>query len=122
MAALLVLPSCQSTRTFNKIDANDNSKISSDEFVAHVQRSAYDNIDTDGNAFLDSEEWKMAETTNQPLRRYARLDRNRDGKLDFFEFSNSPQKKRTLKRIFGTMDKDNDGWITQEELNQGTMP
>ena len=119
---LLALASCNSNRVFDRVDANDNSRISSDEFVAHVQRSAFDEIDTDGDTFLDSNEWKVAETANQPKKRYARLDKNRDGKLSYEEFSSAPQKSRTLKRIFGTADKNDDGWLTQEELNEGTAP
>ena len=122
LAALLALASCNSNRAFDAVDANDNRRISSDEFVAHVQRSAFDEIDTDGNVFLDSDEWKMAETTNEPRKRFARLDTNRDGRLSFKEFSSAPKKSRTLKRIFGTADRDSDGYLTPEELGNGTTP
>ncbi len=66
---------------FNKIDSNNNSRISEQEFVSHVQTTAFEEIGSDGNAFLNSDEWKNAEKTNEPGKRFSRLDKNRDGRL-----------------------------------------
>ena len=118
LAALLALSSCSSNRLFDQMDANGNSQITSEEYANHVRHDAFNQINTDNDTFLDSEEWRLAETTEQPT--YYGLDTDRDGKVSLIEFKNSVKDHQALKRAFGTADKNKDGWLNKEELNQGT--
>lgn len=119
--ALVALASCHST--FDLIDSDRSSRVSSDEFAAHVQRSAFDQIDTDRNGVLDPAEWKAVETVNEPQARFRRLDKDHDRQLSYEEFAGDPRKGRVLKRIFSTLDRDGDDHLVPRELHgSGNQP
>ena len=115
---LFAQASCSSNKVFDRLDKDDNRKVSEIEFIVAVQRRAFDRLDADNDATISTDEWSTHETRRDSEVRFRTLDKNSDRRLTFSEFANLPQKKRSLGNLFGTLDRNDDGFLTPAELSE----
>lgn len=106
-----------SSATFHALDSNNDSSVSKKEFRSQIQKQAFENLDQDSDKYITRDEWDEYETVRQPGKRFAEMDKNSDKKLSFTEFSNLRRKHLTLNNLFGTLDRDSDGLLTKDEID-----
>jgi Ca2+-binding EF-hand superfamily protein len=94
---------------FNKIDVNNDGKISKEEYNAAVIKT-FNKYDKNKDGFLTKEEIKAIRKidTQKFLKE---VDKNKDGKISKEEFIEAAEKR------FKLLDKNNDGFISQQEWN-----
>ncbi len=96
---------------FDRLDSNKDGRISQSELDARRQ-AAFRAMDTNSDGIVSQEEYKaavLARMTPRLEKRYAKLDRNDDGKL-------SPDEIGRHKRNFiERMDTNGDGAISKQE-------
>tara|TARA_R110002096_G_scaffold104771_20_gene230775 strand:+ start:4857 stop:5246 length:390 start_codon:yes stop_codon:yes gene_type:complete len=113
---LLSLSACQNKDLVAKLDADNDDKVSRAEFRQVVQEEAFDLLDANKDGAVTLEEWKAVEDVRQPLRRFNSLDSNGDSKLSFDEFAKTSRKRSTLDNMFGTLDRNEDGFLTDQDF------
>jgi len=84
-------------------------------------RRYFDKADKDGNGSLTKEEWfnvlnsSGVPTTEEEVQDFFRtMDRDFDQKLTFAEFMGE---ESHIEKLFKSMDKNNDGFVTKKEFN-----
>lgn len=74
-----------STTTMNSMDADGNQEIGEDEYYTYWDDAGvFSRWDTDGDGFIDEDEYDVFEFTNDPG--YSTLDIDSNGYLDSGEF------------------------------------
>lgn len=94
---------------FNKVDANNDGKISKKEYFDAVKR-IFDKVDKNKDGVLTRDELKAIDKID--AKKFMKgEDINNDGKISEEEFTRAAEKR------FKFLDKNNDGFIDQKEWN-----
>ncbi|MGD9368263.1 MAG: EF-hand domain-containing protein [Desulfobacteraceae bacterium] len=93
-----------------EFDADDDGYLSALEFPG--PEAHFEDLDTDGDGFLDQEELLAGRPGPPEGGGFERDDADQDGRVSQSEFS-GPQD------LFQRMDRDGDGYITQDEARSG---
>lgn len=96
-----------------EFDTDGDGQLSEDEFPGPEVH--FDRLDTDGDGFLTQAELLAGRPGPPHGGGFERDDVDRDGKVSQAEFSGP-------KELFSRLDKDGDGYITQEEARAGHRP
>ena len=96
---------------FNKIDTNNDGKISKKEYMDAVTKT-FNKIDKNKDGSLTKDELK-AIYKNDAGMFLKEADKNKDGKISREEFTAAAEMR------FEFLDKNNDGFIDQKEWNHG---
>lgn len=103
-----------------KWDSNGDGRMERAEFIAMASARMVRRLDKDGDGAISLQEWKArpaaAKATGDPERRFAKLDKNGDGKLDASELV------PTMEKRFTRMDTDKDGILTAAERKAAHRP
>ena len=108
---------------FAAVDADKDGKLSKDEIVASAKKKAdkkaeelFKKLDTNGDASLTKDELKEKKSQKIALN----ADANGDGKLakdEVVTFTEKRSEERVSKK-FQQVDKDGDGFVTSDEVQQ----
>ena len=108
---------------FAAVDADKDGKLSKDEIVASAKKKAdkkaeelFKKLDTNGDASLTKDELKGKKSQKIALN----ADANGDGKLakdELVAFTEKRSEERVSKK-FQQVDKDGDGFVTSDEVQQ----
>jgi len=99
--------------SFSDLDTNGDGGITREEMKGHA-RARFDAADTDGDGALSQSEMiarMQARMERRTSRMIERHDADGDGKLGFDEM-----RMRSGNRMFGRLDADSDGTVTQAEF------
>jgi Ca2+-binding EF-hand superfamily protein len=103
-------------RTFDRVDRNDDGRVSYDEFLnppaADNRQSQFERLDTDADGVVSRREWRNEAGL------FHRADRNGDGVVTVREFLNAPV-AQTEELRFDQIDINNDGVIGRREWPAG---
>jgi len=94
-------------KRFNKMDANNNGKVSYKEFTAKMKKK-FQKFDQDSNGILSHDEFVNA-WKHKGKKAFKKLDTDNSGSITASEF-NAKKEKR-----FKKMDKNEDGVLSSEE-------
>lgn len=111
--ALLLLPSCANSG-FDMADSDDDGSVSPAEFDRFMLESIYAEADTDYNKEITFDEWKAANPGADPTK-FSAPDTNGDDVVTPEEAQAHFEKTGTLDDLFGQMDSDEDGAVTEAE-------
>jgi Ca2+-binding EF-hand superfamily protein len=107
-------------QAFERMDANNDGSVSSEEFMAAGDRFA--RADADGNGLLTAEELAaagQAQAQQRIARMIERLDANDDGALSKDEIE--ARNDRDPSRMFDRLDADDDGVLSADEFAEARM-
>ena len=102
---------------FEDLDFNNDGKVSKEEIVKQ-REIAVRSMDLNGDQKLSSEELMQQHAKRAEFsvnRMIKKLDSDGDGSLTFVELENS-QRIGNLRKMFDRLDKDDDGYISRDEV------
>ncbi len=124
IAALLLLSAGVSKsdavhELFNSIDENADGKINQKEFSKDMKEYVFEEIDNNNNNAVSNEEWLSIDgvlETEKHQELFQRIDRDKDKRITFFEFSDYAEKHSNLEKAFMGLDKDGSNSLSPDEI------
>lgn len=117
---VLCLVSCRQTETdreiFLQMDTNKDGKLTLKEVNRFALPRLYGRFDTDGDASVTLEDARKIDPAFDVSQFEAR-DLDGNGKVTFREYRRYAEKNGVLNKLFGSVDKDGDGYITKTEAD-----
>lgn len=104
---------------FKSIDENADGKISEKEFTEDMKEHVFQKMDTDDDNVIEKEEWKGVKNISDREKHVAmfeRIDKNKDRRISFFEFSDYADQESNLQEAFMGLDKDNNNALSPDEI------
>lgn len=104
---------------FKEMDKNADGIIDRDEMSGDMKEHAFEGIDTDKNRAISEEEWRrMADVQHRKELGdiFRRIDRDRDRRITFFEFSDYAEKNSNIYEAFMGLDKDGSNSLSPDEI------
>lgn len=99
------------------VDQDNDGVVTEVEFFQHVKTHSFRHLDADSDDKVSKAEWLAVETGPEAEELFSRWDKNGDGNLTLKEFKDTPKAKTTLSNLFKTLDADDDGKLSAEELD-----
>ncbi len=124
IAALLLLSAGVSKsdavhELFKSIDENADGKINKKEFSKDMKEYVFEEIDNNNNNAVSNEEWLSIDgvlETEKHQELFQRIDRDKDKRITFFEFSDYAEKHSNLEKAFIGLDKDGSNSLSPDEI------
>ena len=102
---------------FQAADTNADGKVTRVEMTEAMSREAFAKMDKDNNRVITWEEWSGADKAPGARERFDAMDKNKDGNITFFEFSEAVRKSGDVNETFSVLDKNGDGTLSQDEYS-----
>ena len=105
---------------FEKADTNKDSKIDREELEKYMKEDAFEKLDTDRDKKISSEEWSKSDNVlgiDEYKGTFKRMDRDKNWKISYPEFSDYLDKYSNIEDSFMIMDKNEDSSLTPEEID-----
>ena len=103
-------------KLFAETDLNKDGRLSSKEFADEIIGVSFVLFDANRDRRIDAQEWAKTEKGAAGEKSFAALDKNKDGSIDFKEYASDPVARAILVNIFLTMDPNDDGILTVQEI------
>ena len=120
MIALFSLPDGNAVHElFENMDENMDGEISRKEFKDNMERDAFEKLDTDDDQVIEEEEWTSLEHVSEwevNIEFFERIDKDKDRRINFFEFSDYADRKSNLVEAFMGLDKDGSNSLSPDEI------
>ena len=104
---------------FKNMDADNDGKVSRQEFSRYMAKDSFDILDLNKDGILTPEEWKkmnfLAES-DKKQEVFRHVDKNANKRITFPEFSNYAERYSNIEEAFMTMDKNKDGSLSPDEV------
>jgi len=104
---------------FESMDENRDGEISQKEFKDNMERDAFEKLDTDKDQVIEEEEWTSLEHVSEwegNIEFFEGIDKDKDRRINFFEFSDYAGSKSNLDEAFMGLDKDGSNSISPDEI------
>lgn len=105
---------------FNEMDADQDSKVSLEEFTHDMERNAFDKLDKNKDEFITPGEWTgldfIAESEKEQ-EVFKAIDKNANKRISFPDFSNYAAKYSNIEEAFMVLDKNKDGSLSPDEIS-----
>jgi len=121
-AACLAAPNATTDKLFAEIDRNKDGRVTSQEFANHIIGISFVLFDANQDNRIDAQEWAKTEKGAAGKKSFAALDKNKDGSIDFKEYSGDQVAREVLVKIFLTIDPNDDGVLTVQEVPANQKP
>ena len=114
-------PAGGATSIFQKLDANNDGRVTYAEFDAGFADAIFATYNLSGTGAITKTEWNEVEKAHQDeaAATFRALDLNHDGKITKEELNTRGKRRNaTVRRLFGVIDKNGDGSLTLEEAQR----
>ena len=105
---------------FQDIDRDSNGKIDQKEFSENMIEYAFKQIDSNDSGTITSIEWDVIESVSEDREMHDTLvkvmDKDKDSRISFVEFSDYAKKHSNIKATFTSLDKDKNGILSPAEI------
>jgi len=104
---------------FRSLDLDKDGKVDRNEFTEDMKRNAFKKLDADNNREISSSEWVSLDSVEELDKHSAlfkRLDKDKDRRITFFEFSDYADKHSNIEKAFIGLDKDRNNSLTPDEI------
>lgn len=105
---------------FERADTNKDGEVDREELEEYMKKDAFEKLDTDSDKKISEAEWSRADDVLEieeyrgPFRD---MDRNKNWKISYPEFSNYLDKYSNVEDAFMIMDKNKDNSLAPEEID-----
>jgi len=106
---------------FQSADTNSDGRVSQAEFAGLIKKSTFDKLDTDKDGMITLEEWKAVDHSPEAEKNFAVMDKDRNGRISYPEFSDTKDWKNALNDSFKSLDRDRDSNLAPDELSGRPM-
>jgi hypothetical protein len=106
---------------FQSADTNSDGRVSQAEFAGHIKKSTFEKLDTNQDGVITLEEWKTMDHSPEAKKHFEAMDKDRNGRLSYPEFSDVVDGKRTLNDSFKSLARDHDSSLAPDELTGRPM-
>ena len=117
---ILTAPALAWHPAFKKADTNKDGKISRDELRDYMKENAFERLDNDKSRGISPDEWSHTHDVIE-IKDYGKafrsVDRDRDSRITFPEFSNYLEKYSNIEDAFMIMDRNKDGVLGPDEIS-----
>jgi Ca2+-binding EF-hand superfamily protein len=103
---------------FSDADTNRDGRVSKAEFAEAKLRRVFNKLDLNGDQKITADEWKRFDNSPQAAAHFAALDENGDQYITVAEFLKLAPQHSDLDQIFQGMDRNADGSLSNDELQQ----
>ena len=104
---------------FKHVDENKDEKITREEFSKDMKENAFEKIDNSQDKMVSKSEWMslgdIVETEKHD-RLFKEIDRDKDSRITFFEFSDYADKHSNIYEAFMGLDKNGSNALSPDEL------
>ncbi len=104
---------------FKDLDLNKDGKIDRNEFSEDMKKDAFNKLDKDKNGVITADELEDVYTGAELDRHnelYKRMDKDKDKRITFFEFSDYADRYSNIEEAFMGLDKDGNNSISADEM------
>lgn len=119
ISVLFVSKSYAVHELFKSIDENRDGKINQEEFSKEMKDNVFNKLDNNNNKAISEAEWMSIEgvlETEKHGELFRRIDKDKDKRITFFEFSNYADKHSNLEEAFIRLDKDENNSLSPDEI------
>lgn len=106
---------------FKSADTNSDGRVSQTEFAGHIKKSTFDKLDANKDGMISLEEWKTVDLSPEAEKHFAAMDKDRNGRISYPEFSDAADWKSALNDSFKSLDRDRDSHLAPDELTGRPM-
>ena len=106
---------------FRSADTNNDGRVSQAEFVRHAQTSTFERLDQDKDGMITLEEWKAVDLSPEAQKHFDAMDKDRNRRISYPEFSDTAHWKNALNDSFTLLDRDRDSHLAPDELTGRPM-
>ena len=104
---------------FKSIDENTDGKINQEEFSEDMKDNVFNKLDNNNNKAISKAEWMSIEgvlETEKHEELFKKIDKDKDKRITFFEFSNYADKHSNIEEAFIRLDKDENNSLSPDEI------
>lgn len=105
---------------FERADTNKDGKVDREELEEYMKENAFEKLDTDSDKKISEAEWSRADDVleiEEYKDSFRRMDRDKNWKISYPEFSNYLEKYSNIEDAFMVMDKNKDNSLAPEEID-----
>ena len=106
---------------FQSADTNSDGQVSQAEFAGHAKAFTFERLDRDKDGMITLKEWKAMDNSPEAEKHFAVMDKDRNGRISYPEFSDAVDWKSALNDSFKSLDRDRDSNLTPDELTGRPM-
>lgn len=107
--------------SFQGADTNRDGRVSRDEFASFAGTSTFARLDQDQDGAITLAEWKAADISPEAEKHFEAMDKDRNGRVSYPEFSNALNRRSNLNDSFASLDRDHDSHLSADELTGRPM-
>jgi Ca2+-binding EF-hand superfamily protein len=105
---------------FEKADTNKDGKVDRAELKEYMKEDAFEKLDKDSDKRISEAEWSRADDVleiEEYKGSFKGMDRDKNWKISYPEFSNYLEKYSNVEDAFMIMDKNKDNSLAPEEID-----
>lgn len=102
-------------------DTNLDGRVSPAEFAGHIKKSTFEKLDTNKDGMISLEEWQAVDMSPEAQKHFDAMDKDRNGRISYPEFSGVADWKSALNDSFTSLDRDRDGSLAPDETTGRPM-
>ncbi|MFA5043953.1 MAG: EF-hand domain-containing protein [Kiritimatiellia bacterium] len=121
LAAAALAPTNAAAAVFRSADTNSDGWVSRAEFGGYVGKSTFEKLDANKNGAITLEEWRAVDYSPDAKMHFDALDKDRNGRISYPEFSNASDWGSALNDSFKALDRDRDSNLAPGELTGRPM-
>lgn len=106
---------------FQSADTNSDGRVSQAEFARHAKTSTFERLDQDKDGMITLKEWKAVDHSPEAEKHFAAMDKDRNGRISYPEFSDAADWNSNLNDSFKSLDRDRDSNLAPDELTGRPM-